>query len=117
MTSADQHLKAATARAKPKDIVDIIVSTPITIRVTGTYHEFGNFVSTVASLPRIVTQHDVNISPVVKGGKATGGDDKLLMNMVAKTYRYLEEEEIEAARAAKEKNKKGKNRKKKKKRK
>ncbi|NIP45554.1 MAG: type 4a pilus biogenesis protein PilO [Gammaproteobacteria bacterium] len=80
---------------------------PITIRVTGSYHEFGNFVSSVAALPRIVTQHDVNIAPVSKGGKAVGGQD-LIMSMVAKTYRYLEEEEIEAAAAAKNKGKKGK---------
>lgn len=79
---------------------------PITIRVTGSYHEFGNFVSSVAALPRIVTQHDVNIAPVSKGGNAVGGQD-LIMSMVAKTYRYLEEEEIEAAAAAKNKGKKG----------
>lgn len=82
---------------------------PITIRVTGKYHEFGNFVSTVAALPRIVTQHDVSIAPVTKGGRATGGEDQLIMNMVAKTYRYLEEEEIEALAA--QKNKKGKKKK------
>jgi type IV pilus assembly protein PilO len=89
---------------------------PITIRVTGNYHEFGNFVSSVASLPRIVTQHDVNIAPNSKGKKIVAGED-LLMSMVAKTYRYLEEEEIEAAAAAKEQGKKGrkKGRKKKKK--
>ncbi len=72
---------------------------PITIRVTGTYHEFGNFVSTVAALPRIVTQHDVNITP--KSGGKVGGEDELIMNLIAKTYRYLEEEEIEAAAKAK----------------
>ena len=69
--------------------------------MTGTYHEFGNFVSTVASLPRIVTQHDVNMTP--KPGGTVGGGDELVMNMIAKTYRYLEEEEIEAAAAAKKK--------------
>lgn len=97
-----------------EQVAEFYAIQPINIRVTGTYHEFGNFVSTVASLPRIVTQHDINISPVVKGGKATGGDDKLLMNMVAKTYRYLEEEEIEAAKAEQEKGKKKKRRKRKK---
>ena len=72
---------------------------PIAIRVTGNYHEFGNFVSAVASLPRIVTQHDISITPMNKGN--LGGDAELVMNMIAKTYRYLEEEEIEAAAAAK----------------
>ena len=72
---------------------------PISIRVTGNYHQFGNFISTVASLPRIVTQHDINITPMSKG--AVGGKTELVMNLVAKTYRYLEEDEIEAAAAAK----------------
>lgn len=92
---------------------------PITIRVTGSYHEFGKFVSSVASLPRIVTQHDVNIAPLSKGkSKNVVGGEDLVMSMVAKTYRYLEEDEIEAAAAAKDKGKKGrKGRKKKKKKK
>jgi type IV pilus assembly protein PilO len=76
----------------------------LTIRVTGTYHEFGNFVSSVASLPRIVTQHDINMAPTNKSG-TIGESDELVMNMVAKTYRYLEEEEIEAAAASKKKGK------------
>ena len=61
---------------------------PIQIRVTGTYHEFGNFVSGVAALPRIVTLHDIKIT---KRGK--GDNDQLVMDMTAKTYRYLEESE------------------------
>lgn len=88
---------------------------PITIRVTGSYHEFGNFVSSVASLPRIVTQHDVNIAPLSKGKNVVGGED-LVMSMVAKTYRYLEEEEIEAIAAENKKGKKGKKKKSKKRR-
>jgi type IV pilus assembly protein PilO len=89
---------------------------PITIRVTGNYHEFGNFVSSVASLPRIVTQHDVNIAPLSKGKGASVVDGQnLVMSMVAKTYRYLEEEEIEAAAAARSKGKKGKKKRRKKK--
>ena len=80
---------------------------PIQIRVTGTYHEFGNFISAVAALPRIVTQHDVAIQPT-----KDKDSDKLVMNMVAKTYRYLEEDEIEAQQAEeKKKKKKGKKRK------
>lgn len=82
-----------------EQVAEFYAIQPITIRVTGTYHEFGNFVSSVASLPRIVTQHDINMAPKKSGN--IGGDDELIMNMVAKTYRYLEEEEIEAAAAAK----------------
>jgi type IV pilus assembly protein PilO len=58
---------------------------PISIRVIGEYHEFGNFVSGVAALPRIVTLHNVNINRV--------GNDLLSMDLTAKTYRYLENEE------------------------
>ena len=84
---------------------------PINITVTGTYHEFGEFISAVAALPRIVTQHDLNITPL--GGKgAPTGENKttpLRMKMIAKTYRYLDEDEI-AAEAAKTKGKKKKGR-------
>ncbi len=65
---------------------------PIQIRVTGTYHEFGEFISAVAALPRIVTQHEIAIVPV--GGQKAGGE--LRMNLIAKTYRYLEEDELQA---------------------
>jgi len=57
---------------------------PINIRVTGNYHRFGNFVSGVAALPRIVTLHDISISP-------TG--ETFTMNAMAKTYRYIDESE------------------------
>lgn len=63
---------------------DFYAEKPIRIRVTGTYHEFGQFVSGVAALPRIVTQHDIRISP-----RGDAGD--LVMEATAKTYRYLEE--------------------------
>jgi type IV pilus assembly protein PilO len=58
---------------------------PISIRVIGGYHEFGEFISGVAALPRIVTIHDVNIS--------RAGTGNLSMNLTAKTYRYIEEDE------------------------
>jgi len=70
---------------------------PISIRVKGTYHEFGQFVSGIAALPRIVTVHDINIVP----GKGSG---ELTMDLQAKTYRYLDENE-QAANSAKESSK------------
>ncbi|MDX1645105.1 MAG: type 4a pilus biogenesis protein PilO [Thermoanaerobaculia bacterium] len=84
---------------------------PINIVVTGTYHEFGEFISAVAALPRIVTQHDIQITPIggTGPGSATPSADeptRLRMNMIAKTYRYLDEEEI-AAEAQKSKGQKG----------
>ena len=63
---------------------------PIKIGVVGNYHEFGQFVSDVAALPRIVTLHDFVISP--RGGKDKAAKGKLEMKLTAKTYRYLEEQ-------------------------
>ncbi len=82
-----------------EQVAEFYAIQPITIRVTGNFHEFGNFVSAVASLPRIVTQHDIRMDLVNKGGGRDNAD--LVMNMVAKTYRYLEEQEIEEAANAK----------------
>lgn len=64
---------------------------PIKIRVRGRYHEFGHFVSRVASLPRIVTLHDFSID----SAKQRPGE--LVMELTAKTYRYLDENEQQAA--------------------
>jgi len=61
---------------------------PIDIRVTGNYMEFGSFISGLASLPRIVTIHNVKITP---RKDVTGKNKPLVMNAVVKTYRYLEE--------------------------
>lgn len=61
---------------------------PIQIQVTGTYHQFGAFVSGISALPRIVTMHDVDIKPT---GARGAGAQMLSMNAIAKTYRYLEE--------------------------
>ncbi|MDP2714872.1 type 4a pilus biogenesis protein PilO [Rheinheimera sp.] len=55
---------------------------PIKIEVIGDYHQFGNFVSEVAKLPRIVSLHDFSIQ--------TEQDERLRFNVVAKTYRYKE---------------------------
>jgi len=63
---------------------------PIKLRVKGTYHEFGNFISGLAALPRIVTVHDVRIAP--SKGKQTDGKGELVLEATAKTYRYLDEE-------------------------
>lgn len=57
---------------------------PITIKVEGSYHEFGEFVGKVAQLPRIISLHDFDI-------EATG-DDQLVFSVIAKTYRYEGEE-------------------------
>jgi len=59
---------------------------PIKIRVTGTYHEFGEFVSGIAALPRIVTLHNITMKPKK--------NSEMVMSATAKTYRYLEEGEL-----------------------
>jgi type IV pilus assembly protein PilO len=65
---------------------------PIKMQVVGTYHELGAFVSGVVALPRIVTLHDVSLKPepAGQGGNASG---RLVMDVTAKTYRYLEDED------------------------
>jgi type IV pilus assembly protein PilO len=65
---------------------------PIEIKVIGEYHEFGNFISGLAALPRIVTIHDISINKPTsqKGG---GAGPKLILEATAKTYRYLDDEE------------------------
>lgn len=72
----------------PEITKDFYAEKPIRIRLTGSYHEIANFVSGVAALPRIVTLHDINIAPV-----AADSYDELSMDVLAKTYRYLEEAE------------------------
>jgi type IV pilus assembly protein PilO len=71
---------------------------PIKIRLTGSFHELGNFVSGIAALPRIVTLHDIEIKPVEKDSY-----DDLVLDVTAKTYRYLEEDEGAAAGAGSQK--------------
>jgi type IV pilus assembly protein PilO len=64
---------------------------PIRIRLVGNYHEFGTFVSGIAALPRIVTLHDIQITPAAdKGGSSSY--DNLTMDVTAKTYRYIEDD-------------------------
>lgn len=71
---------------------DFYAEKPIKIRLKGSYHEFGKFVSDIAALPRIVTLHNVEIVPENPQGPA----DALVMNVTAKTYRYLDDEEEDA---------------------
>ncbi|MBT8080420.1 MAG: type 4a pilus biogenesis protein PilO [Gammaproteobacteria bacterium] len=72
---------------QPEIPKDFYAEKPITISLSGGYHEIANFVSGVAALPRIVTLHDINITP-----EAAGNFDQLTLEVTAKTYRYLDEE-------------------------
>lgn len=66
---------------------DFYAELPIKIRLTGSFHAIGNFVSGIAALPRIVTLHDIQID---SAGKE---QDQLQLDVTAKTYRYLDDEE------------------------
>ena len=72
---------------QPEVPKDFYAEKPITISLSGGYHEIANFVSGVAALPRIVTLHDITIAP-----DDPDAFDSLTMQVTAKTYRYLEED-------------------------
>ncbi len=77
--------------ASQEKMADFYAELPINVRITGSYHDMGAFASDIAQLPRIVTLNDVVIT-----NTATG---TLSMEAVAKTFRYLDEEEIAKQRA------------------
>ena len=80
---------------------DYYAELPINIRVTGRYHDVGAFAADIANLSRIVTLNDVSLN--------ANKDNTLTMDTVAKTYRYLDEQELAAQRkAAKDKKDKAK---------
>lgn len=74
---------------------DFYATLPVTIKVKGEYHDMAGFVSDVAQLPRIVTLHDVSLTPVAEGGG-------LVMDATVRTYRYLDEVEQESAKGGRE---------------
>ncbi len=76
----------------PEVMRDFYAEKPISLRMIGTYHQFGAFVSGVASLPRVVilTMHDISLRPAGKGNEP----NKLVLEGTAKTYRYLDEDEF-----------------------
>lgn len=81
-TALGSGLALQEVKLQPEQRRDFYAELPINIRVSGSYHELATFVSSVASLPRIVTLHDLTIKP-------TGGDgEQLDMQVVARTYRY-----------------------------
>jgi type IV pilus assembly protein PilO len=77
---------------KPEGLIpkDFYAEYPIKLKVTGRYHQFAQFVSGVAALPRIVTLQNINIEPAEKEGGV-----KLSMELTAVTYQYLDESELE----------------------
>lgn len=80
--------------------IEFYAELPITLKMTGTYHQFGEFVSGIAALPRIVTLENISIS----GGEGKTGT--LTMDVIAKTYRYLDENEVSGKRKKRKKRRK-----------
>ncbi|SER37293.1 type IV pilus assembly protein PilO [Nitrosomonas sp. Nm51] len=72
--------------AENETIHEFYAELPVTVRVTGGYHDIGSFASDIAQLPRIVTLNNINIVP--------GADNTLILDAVAKTFRYLDENEM-----------------------
>ena len=75
---------------------DFYAERPISVRMLGDYHQFGEFVSGVASLPRVVilTMHDISLRRAgAKDVGVAGNDGRLILEGTVKTYRYIDEEE------------------------
>lgn len=83
----------------PEQPKEFYAEKPIALRMVGTYHQFGGFVSGVASLPRVVimTMHDISLKPRAGNKDATiAPGSPLELAGTVKTYRYLDEEEVAA---------------------
>src|ERR1700722_5860558 len=97
-TGLSAGLEEKRFQPQPEQKKDFYAELPIRIRLTGSYHQFGQFVSGIAALPRIVTLHDIQIKSENKDAY-----DQLSLELTAKTYRYLDEDEIAAGDADKKK--------------
>ncbi len=83
-TGLASGLEIELFKPNPESRKEFYAEKPISLRMKGDYHQFGNFASEIAALPRIVTLHNISLTP--------SGDD-MTMTATAKTYRYLEEDE------------------------
>jgi type IV pilus assembly protein PilO len=93
-TGLSAGLEEKLFQPQPEQKKDFYAELPIKISLTGSYHQFGEFVSGIAALPRIVTLHDIEIKSLNKDAY-----DQLTLDLTAKTYRYLDEDEIAANEA------------------
>ena len=102
-TALSSGLTNELFQPQPETLKEFYAEKPIQLRMVGNYHQFGAFVSGVASLPRVVilTMHDISLKP--KEGKGGVNRGALELSGTVKTYRYLDEKEVadqEAAAAA-----------------
>ena len=79
---------------------DFYAEMPITIKLLGTYHDLGAFATDISKLSRIVTLGDIAVTNQSKDVKPSSTDAVLVMEAVAKTYRYLDADEVAAKRKA-----------------
>lgn len=82
-------LKEKLFQPQPEVPRDFYAEKPILIHLSGSYHDIANFVSGVAALPRIVTLHNINVTP-----ETANSFDRLSIEVTAKTYRYLEDAQL-----------------------
>ncbi|PWK83521.1 type 4a pilus biogenesis protein PilO [Fulvimonas soli] len=95
-TALSAGLEPEVFQPGPETPKEFYAEKPIQLKMVGTYHQFGTFISGVASLPRVVilTLHDVSLTPKDKGS------GQLVLQGTVKTYRYLEDDESAAAKEA-----------------
>ena len=96
LTALSSGLANELFQPGPESPKEFYAEKPIALRMLGNYHQFGAFVSGVASLPRavILTMHDISLKP--KDGKVITRGGPLELSGTVKTYRYLDEQEIAA---------------------
>ncbi len=83
-TGLSSGLEIELFKPQAESIKEFYAEKPIDLRVRGDYHQFGTFASEIAALPRIVTLHNISLTP---------SEEKMTMTATVKTYRYLEEDE------------------------
>ena len=86
-TGLASGLEIELFKPNPESRKEFYAEKPISLRVKGDYHQFGAFASEIAALPRIVTLHNISLTP------SSGHSKDMTMTATAKTYRYLEEDE------------------------
>ena len=92
-TALAAGLEVDVFKNEPEVKKDFYAEKPIQLKMTGTYHQFGTFISGVASLPRVVilTMHDVSLKPTNPGPEGVATNGQLTLQGTVKTYRYLDE--------------------------
>ncbi|WP_198262763.1 type 4a pilus biogenesis protein PilO [sulfur-oxidizing endosymbiont of Gigantopelta aegis] len=99
-TGLSNNLEFSLFKPSGESRKEFYAELPVNIKVTGTFHDFGGFATGIAALPRIVTIHNVSMVPIKtkKDSVLDEADKKLTITLVAKTYRYLDQDEISSTK-------------------